>query len=147
MVAFFDCSDTPTDTEISDLEKLIGLEFPQDYKDHIRKYNGGTCTPNIFTFLENGIETESDISYFLSISEDEYYTLKEYIVDFKLDEARLLSSYLPIATDSGGNLVCICCEGEDKGNIFFWDHEKEDTNSYLVAKSLTTFLEGLKELD
>lgn len=41
--------------------------MPAEYKEHLLKYNGGQCTPNVFKFNENGNWTESCIDWFLTI--------------------------------------------------------------------------------
>ncbi|WP_394370020.1 SMI1/KNR4 family protein [Sphingobacterium micropteri] len=30
-----------------------------------------------------------------------------------------------MAHDPGGNLVCISCDSDDKGCIYFWNHEND----------------------
>ena len=66
---------------------------------------------------------------------------------------RLPSSFVPIATDPGGNQICICTAGEDLGKVFFWDHEREQEegvaptydNVLLVSNSFHEFLASLTD--
>lgn len=142
-------------TQIEEVEKYIGLNFPDEYKEHLLQNNGGQCSPNCFKFNENGTWTESCIDWFLAIYDGEYDNLKDYINTYKIEEKRLPVHILPIAHDPGGNLICISCDLEDVGCVYFWDHEnevdyntsndKDYSNLYLVAKSFNEFVNGLKE--
>lgn len=141
-------------TQIEELEKYVGLNFPYEYKEHLLKNNGGRCSPNVFQFNENGKLTESCIDWFLAVYDGEYDNLKDYIETYKIQEKRLPQQMLPIAHDSGGNLICVSCDSEDKGFIYFWDHEgevnydittdKDYSNLYFIAKSFNEFIDGLE---
>jgi hypothetical protein len=143
--------------EIEEIEHYIRLKFPEEYKEHLLKFNGGQCTPNIFSFVENGKETNSNIDWFLAINDGKYNNIKEDIEILKIDEKRMPVHIVPIAHDSCGNMVCISCGIQDYGYIYFWDHENEVdytvsgnddySNLYLIAKSFNEFLNGLTNLD
>lgn len=155
MVTFFETEDHLEASQIKDVENYAKLTFPEEYKNHLLKYNGGRCLPNIFSFHQNGKRTNSSVDWFLAIYNGEYDNLKNYIDIFKIEEKRLPYHILPIAHDPGGNLICISCEGEDFGYIYIWDHEEEIDyststynsnylNLYFVANSITEFLNELK---
>lgn len=138
---------------IREIEGLIGFELPTEYAAHLLRYNGGQCTPNMFIFQENGRETKSSVDWFLAIYDGEYDNLKNYIQIYKLEDKRLPDHILPIAHDPGGNLICISCNGDDKGYIYFWNHEEEIdysmsdnsdySNLYLISNSFESFINGL----
>jgi hypothetical protein len=140
--------------QIEDVEKIVGLTFPKEYKDHLLEYNGGQCVPNIFSFNEKGNKSESSIDWFLAIYDGAYDNLKKYIEDYKIEAKRLPSHILPIAHDPGGNLICISCNNDDGGSIYFWDHENEVdysvsanenySNLYLIANGFNQFISSLK---
>lgn len=141
--------------QIEEIENYAELGFPGEYKDHLLKHNGGQCTPSVFSFDEKGKVTDSSVDWFLAIYDGEYDNLKDYIKTYKIEDKRLPSHILPIAHDSGGNLICISCDNDDAGSIYFWDHENEVdysvagdedySNLYLIAKSLDEFIDELKE--
>jgi hypothetical protein len=142
-------------SQIEEVEKFVGLNFPTEYKEHLLEYNGGQCVPNVFSFYENGEITDSSIDWFLAIYDGEYDNLKNYIENYKIKKKRLPFHILPIAHDPGGNLICISCGNDDIGNIYFWDHEKEVnyglandqdySNLYLIAENFKEFINGFKE--
>ena len=61
---------------------------------------------------------------------------------------------IPIADDPGGNAICLGMSGNERGKVYFWDHEMEADegdeptfeNVYLVAESFASFLKSLKDL-
>ncbi|MBC7382684.1 MAG: SMI1/KNR4 family protein [Bacteroidia bacterium] len=140
-------------SRIEELERHVKLTFPIEYKVHLQTNNGGQCYPNIFSFFELGNHTESSVNWFFAIFEGEYNNLKEYIDIYKIEEKRLPNHILPIASDPGGNLICISCRESDYGYIYFWDHENEIdhnfsndndySNLFLIATNFASFLEGL----
>lgn len=158
MVNFFE-TEVPIDlSKIKAIENLIGLTLPDEYKQHLLKYNGGQCLPNCFKFTENNNETYSSIDWFLAIYDGEHDNLENYITIYKIEERRLPQHIVPIAHDPGGNLICISCGENDYGHIYFWDHEKEISNTtyletrkynnlYHVASSLNKFFDNLIELE
>lgn len=90
MIKFFDTEDTISMSSIEAIEKKYTLNFPLEYKEHLLKYNGGRCEPNIFSFEENGHKTESRVNWFLAIYAGQYDNLEEYIKTYKIENKRLL---------------------------------------------------------
>lgn len=141
-------------SQIREVEALVELDFPELYVEHLLKFNGGQCEPNVFSFEEEGLVTESCVDWFLAIYNGEYDNLIAYIKGYKIEEKRLPWHIVPIAHDPGGNLICISCEGNDRGYVYFWNHEKEVdyakssdedySNLYLIADNFNSFLESLK---
>ncbi len=150
---FFETERQLNTADIQEIEAYMGFELPNQYKQHLLKYNGGRCSPSEFYFDEDGETASSFIDWFLAIYDGEYDNLKKYIQDYKIDEKRMPSKVFPVAHDPGGNLVCM--DSED-GKIYFWDHENEvdysvnddseRSNLYLIANSFNEFLNGLREV-
>jgi cell wall assembly regulator SMI1 len=136
--------------EIKILQEKLEIKFPNQYVEHLLKFNGGKPKDSIFSFWEGGEYTDSCIDYFFAIHGDGYDDFFECFYDFKIDEKRMPESIFPIAADPGGNLICL---DSKNGKVYFWNHEDEinynqeaDTNLsnlYLVANSLNEFIAGL----
>ncbi len=151
IVKYFETKPKVTLDKIKEMQDLVDLNFPINYIDHLLEFNGGYCEPDIFKFKENNDETESRIHYFLGIHENEYSNMKDYFLDYKIEEKRMPDSFFPFAYDPFGNLICIDSEN---GKVYFWDHEKEvdysvsdDTdhsNLYFVADSFEEFIDSLE---
>lgn len=115
------------ENEILDLEKKIKVKLPGEYREFLKKYNGG-YTPKT-TFKINKVS--SDIRGFYGVG------------DAKLcfDTINLLEwvqkQMIPIACDSFGNYIVINYESKLEGYIYFYNHEKEG--------ELTMLKETLKE--
>jgi hypothetical protein len=111
---------------------------------HLLKYNGGQCEPNIFYFKERGKLTNSDIDWFLALYDGECDNLFNYLADYK---DKIPNHFIPVAHDSGGNLICLSCGKNDFGYVYFWDHEYDKTganNYFIIAKSFNQFIESIK---
>lgn len=154
MVEIRECEAPVSESLLSEVEKLIGVEFPQDYRSHLLAFNGGQPRPSGFAFTEHGQRTRSRIDWFLAVHDGEYDNLLQYAKRYKLDQKRVPTRMLPIAHDPGGNLLLVSCEGRDRGAVYFWDHEKEvdyevesdtnESNVYFVAEGITGLLENLE---
>ena len=147
------CADKEEKIGIEDIERLesrLDFEFPEEYKQHLLKHNGGRCEPNLFFFSEDGKKSSSDVDWFLALYDGEFDNLETFFRDYKIDEKRMPVNIFPIASDSGGNAICM-----DKENcsIYFWDHEKEVdynispdedwSNLYFISDSLKDFIDSL----
>jgi hypothetical protein len=131
--------------DIFRIEKKYGVNFPSRYVDHLLKYNGGRCEPDVFSFIEDNTKEESRIDYFHAIASRDDYDLENCINDLN-GEGRITANLIPIATDPFGNYILISCRGIDFGSLFFWNHESEFEASYepsFLADSLDVFLASL----
>lgn len=141
---FFDVEKKINKGSILKLETIFGYKIPEEYNIHLLKFNGGRCKPNIFYFKENDNLTSSDIDWFLALYDGEFDNIFDYIEIYK---DKIPSHFLPMAHDSGGNLICISCGIEDYGYIYFWNHEFNELGNneiWLIEKSFNEFLKNLK---
>jgi len=135
------------------VEQEIGIDLPEQYRIFLLKHNGGQPQPAGFHFkYESGPYTDSVVDCFLAIYNGPYDNFEDYYRTYKVIESRLPLNLVPIAHDPGGNLICICISGSERGSIYFWDHEKElqsvlGENVHFVASSFQEFLDSLEELD
>lgn len=138
---------------IKDFADMIGVSFPDDYKNFLCQYNGGTPRQSVFNFKNNDIDNGSDIDGFLGINHPIEVMSMEYILNTFAN--RIPNELFPIASDSYGNLICLYIKEKYYGKIYFWDHENEApdgqnpwwNNIYLIADSFTDFINKLYEFD
>ena len=127
---------------IATFEAKRGFRLPGDYREFLLTANGGKPDPCAFQLaLRSGPYTDSLVHWFHALGDD-----LESIADEM--HRRIPPELLPIASDPGGNLVCIGVEGDARGKVYFWDHEHEVyptgwSNVDLVADSFDAFLRGL----
>jgi cell wall assembly regulator SMI1 len=141
-----------TDSDIQDFEKKLGIQLPKTYRNFLLKHNGGQPQPNVFPLPENPVDTHAILDWFFSI-DDEDINGNSLEWNYHIMNGRIPSNLLPIATDPGGNLICLQVSGTSLGRIYFWDHEEEpftnpeDYNALLiVANNFDIFIESFTEL-
>ena len=138
---------------ICDFEKQLGIELPHDYREFMKKNNGGEPDGNwSFDFFEFGSseQTSSVVRYFERIYLEE--TMEDD--DLKAGYAALLESgqipinYLPIADDPFGNIIFLCIDTKNYGKVYFGNSELEDPDTGFLVTSLIsdTFSEFLDKL-
>lgn len=142
---------TLTGEDIAAWEQRTSQRVPEPYREFLMVHNGGYPDPADFTI--EGKEGEPDmvgaVDRFLGVGVAEYGSLDYYLHVY---QDRLPSDFFPIASDPGGNIICMGTSREDAGKIFFWDHEEESEegepptrkNSYFVADSLDALLRSLR---
>lgn len=129
------------DKEILEVENILGIKFPDDYKECLKKNAGGSPEPNVFDFNKRKEAVFNRL--FTYDPTDKYY----YIVNnYYAIKDRLIDDIYPIADDVFGNCICFDYrEGKDKApKIVFWDHEvaygsPEEAISY-ICDSFTELL-------
>jgi cell wall assembly regulator SMI1 len=151
---FVNTKEATNEFEISKIEKEFGFTFPEEYKTHILKFNGGHPSDKRWCFkTQSG--SSSLIHYFYAVYDGKGNNFRTtYIILKSKGDERMPKNIVPIANDPFGNKICISVEGEDRGYIYFWDHEnvcdegEEPTyeNLDLIAKSFNEFIENLTEL-
>jgi hypothetical protein len=147
-------------SDIDNLEKVIGYELPSDYKRFLLKYNGGNPKQGCCDIHGTG---EAYIGEFIGVNcfywidgpKSERQKIKElYDIEwnYSVYRGRIPNNFLPISSDEGDNQICLSLYGEDRGSIWYWDHNSEHyppsySNCYRVADSFQELLEGMFEYD
>src|SRR5689334_10302031 len=95
-----------TDEDIRRLESQIGATLPADYREFILKNNGGRPDYDYIAFsTPEGDLQDTDVLAFLSLDEnDRHYNVFRFLQAYK---GRIPRSCLPVACDSGGNLMLL----------------------------------------
>lgn len=126
-------------------EREHNLNIPDLYRDFLLTYNGGYADPNVFYISSE--EGESVLNVFYGIGN--MYNNLEKKFDF-FDEIVEIG-FIPIASDSGGNQICLGVNERFYEKIYFWDHEQEADedmgNMYFLAENINEFLDGLYDLE
>ena len=137
-------------------EERLGIVLSEEYRSFLLIHNGGRPKPDVFKFRKrSGKLATSCVDWFLAVYDGEYNNFERYFQTFKVFRQRLPSELVAIAHDPGGNLVCVAVDGDQKGAIFFWDHEQECedgemptySNVYLIADSFSDFLSSLHTVE
>lgn len=137
-----------SERELQAVEQLWGYQLPMDYRVFLLNNNGGV-PKKLFFFFEN-----KNKSIFLS----EFFGIfKDFNKNILLKQLyagkRVPTNTLPIGRDSVGNLILLSVKGQDRGKVYFWDHEREAgegrepdySNLTLIADSFDKFLKDLKD--
>ncbi len=129
--------------EIEQFEQRNGISLPDSYKAFLLKTNGGEPTPDRL-FIPGWSGQSTCVNHFLGIGQGGYYDLE---ASFQNAEDYIPDRFIPIAIDTGGNMLCTCTSGDSAGKIFFWDHEHPQGDApsslYEVASSVDELLEKL----
>ena len=132
-------------------ETTMGVTLPGGYREFMLEHNGGQPSRGDFVFAEEtGPYTDGSVRKFYSIEGPAVLSLEwEHNLYCQGEPPRIPRDMIPIAGDSFGNQICIGVSGPRCGQLYFWDHEKEDDgeptyrNMHLIARSFSEFLAKL----
>jgi hypothetical protein len=125
-----DSLDAPTASEISAVEKSLGIKINEVFLTFITHYNGGVPEPNVFRVNHRN---DSSIAKFIDLK-----YIPQYVFPIRSEVGKYI---IPIAIDSCGNGICISNERND-GEVYFWDHELPEGEALTkLAPSLADFLD------
>ncbi|MCK6075296.1 SMI1/KNR4 family protein [Paenibacillus silvae] len=131
-------SDGPISEElIKEVEQYFGVEFPIDYKECIKEFNGGYPEPDVFNIND---ESDAIFSCLLSYTEEgaNIITLYEITSEF------LPSKIIPFARDPFGNLICFDYRSEKEPSIIFFDHEEHSHEAiFPICRTFTELIDSL----
>ncbi len=134
------------------VEQMLGVKFPQDYRNFMLKNNGGRTDPDGFDIVWQANQEiaedwrTSTLSWFFSIWDNRAENLiRINTVTFR---GRIPMGTVAIGRDAGGNLILLVVDGPLAGRILFWvkDHEVEEgqvpgfDNVGFLANSFDEFL-------
>ncbi|XXT19203.1 SMI1/KNR4 family protein [Sorangium sp. So ce429] len=107
-----------SDADISKLEQRLGAVLPEQYRQFLLEFNGGSPTPDTVD-VEGLLGTSTDVQIFFGIGR----SVESSDLDWNLTTLaeRLEEGLLPIAADSGGNVFCLALRGRRRGNILYCD--------------------------
>jgi hypothetical protein len=154
-----------SEDELSAIERDLQATLPPDYRRYLREYglaafgeyvNFRPLCPLPPHISDNGA---GHLSYFYGAG-DGAHSLRWNI---EILRDRMPNTIIPIGDDGVGNQICIGIAGNERGKVYFWDHENEwdeadyleeegvpmppevkFQNVYLVAESFADFINRLE---
>lgn len=129
-----------TEANIVRLERRLKSKLPEAYREFLLRHNGGQPEPATFVPADRDRPTEV-INSFLALGGDP--DVDDLATFLKLYKKQLPKDCLPIAYDAFGNLICIGLAGQERGRIYFLDHERGSKR--VIAENWDAFLESFKK--
>lgn len=134
----------PTSTDrINAFERRNGLVLGDAYRRFLLESNGGAPTSDRLV-VPSWRGKSTSLARFFGLEtggDDDLEAVLRNVEDY------LPAGYLPIAEDSGGNLVCLGAVSDHVGKIYFWDHEDpaavDSAGLILIAADVDALLAGL----
>lgn len=141
---------TVSESAINTLELTLEHSLPPQYREFLLEFNGGEPETNVFPVDELG---EGGVIEFFGIREGS--VPGDIAFERSRMAGRVPSGLLPIAEAEGGNLVCVSLQGQDRGTVYFWDHEEEADedvestycNLHVIGSSFRDFWNSLRKFD
>ncbi|MFE8645563.1 SMI1/KNR4 family protein [Sphingomonas sp. NCPPB 2930] len=127
-------------------EGFVGVGLPSVYRNYLLSENGGRPEKSRFDIPGQGDDVVN--RFFSVVAKNKSETLTYALSIYK---DRIPAEMLPIGNDPGGNLILLALKGGKRGEVFFWDHEKEADdepqpfyeNIISIAKNFSSFLDAL----
>jgi hypothetical protein len=135
-----------SEAAVAAFEAARGIRLPDEYREFLLATNGGRPEPAEFRLARrSGPYTDSAVHRFLSLGDTEAPSLERMT---QILAPRVPPELQPIASDPGGNYVCIGVAGDGRGKIYFWDQDRAPepadwSGVDLIADSFDAFLRGL----
>ncbi|QLG39188.1 SMI1/KNR4 family protein [Paenibacillus sp. FSL W7-1088] len=130
-----------TINDINEFEGKYDLKLPEQYVDFLLKFNGGY--PQVSTFKISDEEGESVVNKFYGIGDMKGNLSKV----FEVLDGELPEGFISIASDPGGNEICIGTSEKYFGKVYLWMHDmesnKEMDNMFLLNNSFNDFFDNL----
>lgn len=125
--------------EMMVFEEKFQINLSDEYKNFLRKYNGG-LTPKT-TFRINRVSSDIKGFYGFGNAKNEY-NFNEIQSEFFFDEI-LEDGYLPIAHNSWGDNILLGVSNVNEGEIYFYCHD--DEKGYIkLADDILQFMQKCK---
>ncbi|ACZ07320.1 SMI1 / KNR4 family [Sebaldella termitidis] len=145
----------PSNERIADFEKAYRIEFPSEYKDFLKKYNGATLLTNILKIRDFEYIVERFLCLLDEPNEnkiDGWYDLSVVLtqLDDRLieDEDMVGMNIIPIASMFAGNFICLDYRNNSDPEIVIWFHEESGEFSPVtdkIADSINDFFNMLSK--
>lgn len=132
---------------VNNFENSIGFLLPEDYKNFLLEYNGGTAKIRYSTFKAEGLNENIPLDVLYGIGVEKKQLDLQIINEEYIDD--MLPNCIIIGDDPGSGMIVLINNEELKG-VYYWDHSfyfkqsREEGNIYKIADSFIDFIQGLK---
>ena len=147
MVVFEETASPLSELDIRRVERRLGVNLPQDLKEHYLLHNGGRPRPKFFVKDGEAYDVENFLP--MNTDDEDALTFEEAYVMLVDQTPEFPRGYIPFADDSGGDTFMYSVRPESYGHIAFNQHEYHgDDDRYIVflAPTLKEFINSLTEL-
>jgi hypothetical protein len=133
-----------TEAIIAAFEVEHGIALPPDYRTFLASSGGGYPTRDWSPFESTG----DFVAHIYGLHQGKEWKRLDYAVrEFGHD----LSQFFPVAVCNGGNYILLRLAEPDRGAVFFWNHELEESTPptfeeiIRVSSSFSEWLDSLEE--
>lgn len=120
-------------------EAQLGATLPGSFRRLlVETSNGGEVHP-----VASRSAPEVGLQAILGLGRGDDLDIAERLLQY---QGRLPSGLVPVADAEGGNLVCLSVRSQDRGSVWFWDHELETGRgpaARRIAVAFDAFLDDL----
>ena len=135
MLRIFRFDNTGVMEEVGEFKKKHSVCFPPEYKAFLFKYNGGDTINTYFKI--NKISSDIRGLYGFGNAPENF---NASVYDHSgMIEPFLAKGLFPIANDSLGNHILIGIGERNRGEIYFFDHEK-NTAGFIINNIISFFM-------
>lgn len=116
----------PSESDLARLEGNLGAPLPSEYRHVLSRWTGGLLGDEDYHVESPILEPcpwgdSVDPELLNPLLSGHPCSLEE---GYLAHRDRLPRGVLPIASDAGGNQICLDVGGEFPGSVWFWDHEQ-----------------------
>jgi len=134
-----------SDSRLQGVENNLGVLFPREYVEFLRKSNGGVPIENLFTYGTN----EKVVERFLSLLDDyKNDPLGQYDLEvvWSQIEGRLDDHLVPFGELFAGDFVCFNFREQPEPDVVLWDHEQSREDAPFTVKIADSFVSFVQML-
>lgn len=127
---------------IDALEKELGVRLPEQYRTFLLTHNGGTPTPNVLDI--NGAPFKGTSVQTLFGIDDPIESC-DIRWNMQMFRDRMQDPLLAIGCDGFGHIFCIVLDGDQRGEIHYFNLDVDPPEPYFIAKDFDSFIAKLRE--
>jgi hypothetical protein len=130
------------DERVRSVEALLGTSLPPDYLAFLLR----PVRPDASRIGVPFRDELWDVAQIFELGDGPDYLQLD--ATFRLVHDVLPRYHLPIAADHADNFFCLVVQGNQAGQIVWWDHEREEheLTTESVADSLSTWVSAMREI-